>query len=103
MLLGAFVSSLAVPAYYALFGLGRIWNLITAQALQAAVNVVAIWAFAARYGHLSPIVVCAASSAGMAAMAVYLVVTRRSVFYSSRPTPLRGASEATDLLADVAD
>jgi O-antigen/teichoic acid export membrane protein len=102
MLLGAFVSSLAVPAYYALFGLGRIWNLITAQAIQAAVNVAVIWAFAARYSHLSPIVVCAASSAGMVVTAVYLMVMRRSVFYSSRQTPQQGASEAGASLAGVA-
>jgi O-antigen/teichoic acid export membrane protein len=93
MLVGAFLSLLGVPAYYALLGLGRASVLFWSHIVQSAANIAVVVA-----GHwlgysLSLTVLLAASSAAMGLSTCFLVVRYRGALRELLACPATSSAQ----------
>lgn len=78
MLIGAFVSVLGVPAYYALMGTGHVRHNLAAQVVQAGTNILVIFGILALL-NVSIAAVVWSSAIAMVASTLYLLVQNRCI------------------------
>ncbi len=77
LLAANFLSLFGLPAYNALFAIGRLKTLLFAQSLQAIINVVTVIAVIASGATLSPLWAAAASGSGLVVAGFYLLAAWR--------------------------